>query len=639
MAHLALYREWRPKTFDEVVEQKQAVYALRQSVISGQIAHAYLFSGTRGTGKTTMAKIFSRAINCLQPQSGNPCNQCAICRAMLDGNLMDVLEMDAASNNSVDNIRRICDEVVFMPSQARYKVYIIDEVHMLSTGAFNALLKTLEEPPAHAVFILATTEPHRIPATILSRCQRYDFRRIPVESMAARLAEIAAADQIQISGEALQTIAILADGALRDAISLLDQARAGFPGIIGRDDVLSLAGVVRDEFLHQVASALIAGQIPILLTLVEQLVMSGRDLARFVTDLAQHFRNILVCQVSADPQLLIRATSTSLADMRQLAALVDSARLVALIRGLSALLSDLRWAADGRTALEIGLIRLTGPLESSGSPPAQAAGTVAPRAPAATDPGKSSRTAPGSAVVAPAAVAPMPGAAAVRARPPIPPAKQQDEPPLPEPPPESPSELPPDPLMELSSEPPPDPAPELAAALSPAPLPEQLSAPDPQPALSPDSSPEAQTQPSRDPAPEAQTQPVTTDLAADGPQPAAVALDASAIWQKLQTELLEAGHMTLYLFSRPARPVLCSGKLQVLFESAEAVNYQEINRPAALKILRAAAARAAGIELDIQPMIAGPDQAAGCPVAPDDDWIRKVKETAHAMGIPIKMED
>lgn len=361
MAHLALYREWRPKVFDEVVEQKHAVYALRQAVISGQIAHAYLFSGTRGTGKTTLAKIFARAINCLEPQNGNPCNQCAICKGMLDGSLMDIVEMDAASNNSVDNIRRICDEIVFMPAQARFKVYIIDEVHMLSTGAFNALLKTLEEPPAHAVFILATTEPHRIPATILSRCQRYEFRRIAVDSMAVRLAEIAAADHIDVSEDALQTIASLADGAMRDAISLLDQAKASFAGRIERDDVLGLAGVVQDEFMQQMAAALVNSDAPALLELIDQLVMAGRDLARFVTDLAQHFRNILVCQVSANPHLLVRAASDTLAGMKELSTQVSGDQLVDLIKGLSALLSDLRWAADGRTALEIGLIRLMGP--------------------------------------------------------------------------------------------------------------------------------------------------------------------------------------------------------------------------------------------------------------------------------------
>lgn len=358
MTHLALYREWRPKTFDEIVDQKHAVYALRQSVITGQIAHAYLFSGTRGTGKTTMAKIFARAINCLNPQQGNPCNQCEICQSALDGSLMDIIEMDAASNNSVDNIRRICDEIVFMPSLTRYKVYIIDEVHMLSAGAFNALLKTLEEPPPHAVFILATTEPHRIPATILSRCQRYEFFRIPLDQIMERLSQITEHEGIDIEQDAMHAIATLADGALRDAISILDQARNAFSPPITRDQVLSLVGVVQDHFLQEMTCALLNGKIEDLLRLIDQLVMAGRDLPRFVTDLAQHLRNLLVCRFTDDETLLARVPSEMLPDMKELAKQVDQERIISLIRGLSSLLPDLRWAPDSRTALEIGLIRL-----------------------------------------------------------------------------------------------------------------------------------------------------------------------------------------------------------------------------------------------------------------------------------------
>ncbi len=358
MSYLALYREWRPRTFDEVVEQKHAVFALRQAVISRQIAHAYLFSGTRGTGKTTLAKIFSRAINCLNPQDGNPCNQCEICRGVLDGSLLDVVEMDAASNNSVDNIRRITDEVNFMPSKARYKVYIIDEVHMLTPGAFNALLKTLEEPPAHAVFILATTEPHRIPATILSRCQRYDFRRIPVESITARLREIATADGITIDASGLGTIASFSDGALRDAISLLDQARMSCQGTISRDDILALAGLTKDDALLELADALIGGAAAATLDLVDKLVMAGRDMARLIPDLAQLFRNLLVCQVSDHPERLIQTTADGLAQMNRLAQIASQNQLMAWIKGLSSLSGDLRWASDTRTILEVGLLRL-----------------------------------------------------------------------------------------------------------------------------------------------------------------------------------------------------------------------------------------------------------------------------------------
>jgi len=356
MGHVALYRRFRPADFDEIVEQKHAVIALRQAVISGQIAHAYLFSGTRGTGKTSIAKIFSRAVNCLSPRDGNPCNQCEICRGILDGTLLDVIEMDAASNNSVDNIRRICDEVMFLPSRARYKVYIIDEVHMLSGGAFNALLKTLEEPPSHAIFILATTEPHRIPATIISRCQRYDFRRIPTESMIERLSLIADTEGYSVDPGALATIASLSDGAMRDAISLLDQVATGRIGIVTRDDVLKITGVVDDEFLGNMASALLADDAVAMITLTEQLLMDGRDLIRFTLDLARYFRDILVVSLAPDKPWLVAATSESIARMHEIGSITDERTLTEAITRLSALVSELKWSPEMRTSFEIALL-------------------------------------------------------------------------------------------------------------------------------------------------------------------------------------------------------------------------------------------------------------------------------------------
>ena len=356
MGHVALYRQFRPVTFDEIVEQKHAVAALRQSVISGQVGHAYLFCGTRGTGKTSIAKIFSRAINCLAPRNGNPCNECEICRGILDNTLMDVIEMDAASNNSVDNIRRICDEVMFLPSRAKYKVYIIDEVHMLSGGAFNALLKTLEEPPAHAVFILATTEPHRIPATIISRCQRYDFRRIPVESMVNHLHAIADAQHVSIDHDALVTICNLSDGALRDAISLLDQVSTGINRNITRDDVLRITGVVDNAFLYSMSDALLSGDAPGIVSLTEQLVMDGRDMIRFTLDLAHYFRDLMVIRVTPDPDILVQATSDSMAQMQELAGRTPTETLVFAVTRLSGLVSELKWSPDIRTSFEIALL-------------------------------------------------------------------------------------------------------------------------------------------------------------------------------------------------------------------------------------------------------------------------------------------
>ena len=356
MGHLALYREWRPQNFDDVVGQEQVVYPLRQAVISQDIGHAYLFCGTRGTGKTSLAKIFAKAVNCLDPHEGNPCNACEICQGINKGSLLDVLEIDAASNNSVDNIRRITDEIVFTPSQAKYKVYIIDEVHMLSQGAFNALLKTLEEPPAHAIFILATTEPQRLPATIISRCQRYEFRRIPSGKIIERLGKIAEKEKIDISAEGLAAIARIADGALRDAISLLDQCSAGLSGRIEKDDVLRLSGMVQDEFIADFTEALFDQDLSQLLRSVQELQMSGRNIRRFLQDFIRTLRNLLVCKLSQDSSTLPELSDKDLKRLQGLAARISRPALMGLIVRMSALDNDLRWAGDPRTSLELALI-------------------------------------------------------------------------------------------------------------------------------------------------------------------------------------------------------------------------------------------------------------------------------------------
>lgn len=378
MGHLALYREWRPQNFDDVVGQEQVVYPLRQAVISRDIGHAYLFCGTRGTGKTSLAKIFAKAVNCLDPHEGNPCNACEICEGINKGSLLDVLEIDAASNNSVDNIRRITDEIVFTPSQAKYKVYIIDEVHMLSQGAFNALLKTLEEPPAHAIFILATTEPQRLPATIISRCQRYEFRRIPSEKIIERLGQIAAKEKIDISADGLAAIARIADGALRDAISLLDQCSSGFSGRIEKDDVLRLSGMVQDEFIADFTEALFDQDLSRILNAVEELQMSGRNIRRFLQDFIRTLRNLLVCKLSQDSSTLPELSDKDLKRLQSLSARISRPALMGLIVRMSALDNDLRWAGDPRTSLEIALIA---EMNESHSPEAAAV----PAVPAAKD--------------------------------------------------------------------------------------------------------------------------------------------------------------------------------------------------------------------------------------------------------------
>lgn len=361
MEHIALYRQFRPMTFDEIVEQKGPVSALRQSVISGKIGHAYIFSGQRGTGKTTISKVFSRAINCINPVNGNPCNECDICKGIINGSLMDVIEIDAASNNSVDNIRRICEEVNFAPAKASHKVYIIDEVHMLSTGAFNALLKTLEEPPKHVVFLLATTEPHRIPATIHSRCQRYDFKRISIDSIVGRLKFICSKEGFKATDDALSLIASLSDGAMRDAISLLDQAgNSTNDKSITRDTVLQITGTVDDTFMGNMARALINGDYASIINMCEELANSGRDITRFSVDLAQYFRDLLVVRMMPDPTKLVKVQTSSLKTMYEICQNVAAETLVAFISKLSAMISDLKWTPSVRTTFEITLIQLCG---------------------------------------------------------------------------------------------------------------------------------------------------------------------------------------------------------------------------------------------------------------------------------------
>lgn len=358
MAQLALYRSWRPQTFDDVVGQDQVVDALKHSVATGDFAHAFLFCGSRGTGKTSVAKILAKAINCLDPQDGNPCRECEICREAESGALLDVTEIDAASNNSVDNIRRLTDEIHFMPTKAKYKVYIIDEVHMLSTGAFNALLKTLEEPPEHAVFILATTEAHRIPATITSRCQRFDFRRISVPVIEQRLRKISDAEGIQITDDALRTIARLADGGLRDAISLLDQVQAGTTTEIDTATVLDLAGRVDREFMYRFALDFLNLNLEGLILKSNEIQRSGRDLQSFVGTLAAYVRDILLARIDREGQLLEDYTEEDQARLKELAQQGNPALFMLIVRDLSKLSNDLRLATNKKAVLDLGLITL-----------------------------------------------------------------------------------------------------------------------------------------------------------------------------------------------------------------------------------------------------------------------------------------
>ena len=361
--HVVLYRQFRPLTFDDVTGQKASVGALRQAVISGRLAHAYLFCGQHGTGKTTIAKIFSRAVNCEHPVNGNPCNECPTCKGILDGSILDVVEMDAASNNGVDDIRPILREVNFTPTRTKYKVYIIDEVHMLSKGAFNALLKTIEEPPAHVIFLFATTEVEKIPSTIISRCQRYEFRRIPVNDIVKRLREVSDKVGIKIEDDSLKLIASRSDGALRDALSLLDQishVTADKEATITPAQVEQITGTVDSTFLFKMANCLIDGHFSELVELCAALRDSGKNQTVFTLDLAAYFRDLLIIRVHADPLIYLPYPTETIKDMYQTANKVSADTLAGFISYLSKEYPELRRSPDIPTSFEIMLMRLCG---------------------------------------------------------------------------------------------------------------------------------------------------------------------------------------------------------------------------------------------------------------------------------------
>ncbi|MCR5384970.1 MAG: DNA polymerase III subunit gamma/tau [Saccharofermentans sp.] len=360
--HIVLYRQYRPLTFDDVVGQEAAVTALRQSVVAKKLAHAYLFCGQHGTGKTTIAKIFARSVNCEHPVNGNPCNECPTCKGILDGSILDVTEMDAASNNGVDDIRPILQEVNFAPTRTTYKVYIIDEVHMLSKGAFNALLKTIEEPPKHVIFLFATTESDKIPATIISRCQRYDFKRIPIDLISGRLREVCGKSGIKASDDALRLIASRSDGALRDALSLLDQISAisGSDNEISSQDVERITGTVDSSFLFKMANCLIDARFDELIDLCAILNSSGKNQARFTLDLAAYFRDLLIIRVKADPIIYLPYPKETIKDMYQTAAKVSADTLTGYISYLSKEYAELRKSPDIPTSFELMLMRLCG---------------------------------------------------------------------------------------------------------------------------------------------------------------------------------------------------------------------------------------------------------------------------------------
>ena len=362
MSYTALYREWRPVSFEDVKGQDPIVQTLKNQITSERIGHAYLFCGTRGTGKTSIAKIFARAVNCEHPVDGSPCNECPTCRSIQSGSSMNVVEIDAASNNGVENIRDIREQVQYPPTEGRYRVYIIDEVHMLSIGAFNALLKTLEEPPSYVIFILATTEVHKIPITILSRCQRYDFKRISLETIADRLRELTQAEQIQVEDKALLYVAKAADGSLRDALSLLDQCVAFHYGrVLTYDNALEVLGAVDSSVFSQMFGAIVEGRTRDCICSLEEIVIQGRELGQFVTDFIWYMRNLLLIRSADDAEGLVDMSEENLKQLRSDAGKADGTTLMRYIRIFSELSNQLRYASQKRVLVEVALIKLTRP--------------------------------------------------------------------------------------------------------------------------------------------------------------------------------------------------------------------------------------------------------------------------------------
>ncbi len=358
MAYEVLARKWRPQQFDDVVGQEHVTQTLKNAITSGRIAHAYLFVGPRGIGKTSVARIFAKALNCREGgPTVTPCGTCDSCREIAAGNSLDVMEIDGASNNGVEQVRELRDTVKFAPTRGGFKIYIIDEVHMLSTAAFNALLKTLEEPPAHVKFLFATTEPEKILATIVSRCQRFDLRRIPVPLIVERLEMIAKADDIEADRDALLAVARGSEGGMRDAQSALDQLISFKGNVIHEDDVLAVFGLVARHTLEQLAAQVLAGAIPELLATVAELDAAGKDLQRLVAELMNHFRNLLVCLNLSDPIAALDLTPEQVEVLQAQAAVTDTERVLRITDVLAELEDRMRFALSKRTLLETALIR------------------------------------------------------------------------------------------------------------------------------------------------------------------------------------------------------------------------------------------------------------------------------------------
>lgn len=361
LEYTALYRKFRPLKFDEIVGQEHIVRTLKNELINDRVGHAYLFNGGRGTGKTSAAKILARAVNCLNPKDGEPCNECAVCKAALEGSLTDIVEMDAASNNSVEDVRAIRDEVNFLPTVAKYRVYIIDEVHMLSTGAFNALLKTLEEPPAHVKFILATTEPQKLPATILSRCQRFDFKKISNDNIERRLNFVCEQSNIDIAPEAKKLIAILAEGAMRDALSILERCMQE-EGKITEDLVKELVGIPKTESVNKITKSILQKNTEDALGAINEIISEGKDISNFLWEIIKYVKDILVFKTNTKLEIYSEAEKNQI---KELADSTTKERLISMIYELSNLQNDMKWSSQKLIMFQVTIIKLCNEVNTS----------------------------------------------------------------------------------------------------------------------------------------------------------------------------------------------------------------------------------------------------------------------------------
>lgn len=358
MGYTALYREWRPRTFDDVVGQEHITTTLKNEILNDRIAHAYLFCGTRGTGKTSTAKVMAKALNCIDLKDGEPCNECEMCRKINDGLAIDVTELDAASNNGIDKIRDIIDDTKYPPQEAKYKVYIMDEVHMLSVGAVNAFLKTLEEPPKNVIFILATTDPQKLPITILSRCQRFDFKRINQKEISARLRRITDAQEVLYEEKSLDLIARVSDGAMRDALSILDQAIAMGENRINYEDLVSILGLVTNEYLFDITDSIVDRNIEKAMVIIDKLVYSGKDMQLFIKDLIAHFRNLLMVKVTNNPEEVLDMSLENIALVKEQARKIRVEEIMRSIRILQDAEANSKASKQSRLYLELALIKM-----------------------------------------------------------------------------------------------------------------------------------------------------------------------------------------------------------------------------------------------------------------------------------------